>query len=71
MDVYALRIDSNERLTNALSDIMISPTKYMVSFLRQRGWSLPNETIVIPNIVPDVDKHAAAPIDKKKAGHLP
>lgn len=70
MDVYALRIDSNERATNALNDMEISPTKYMLAYLRQRGWTLPNSTLVIPNIVPDAEKHALAPIAKKKVRSL-
>lgn len=66
MDVYALRIDSSERATNALNDIEISPTKYMLSYLRQRGWALPDSTLVIPNIVPDAEKHALEPTGAKK-----
>ena len=71
MDVYALRIDSNERSTNALNDVEISPTKYMLAYLRQRGWALPNDTVVIPNIVPDADKHALAAVVEKKASSPP
>jgi len=66
MDVYALRIDSNERVTNALKDMEISPTNYMLGFLRQRGWTLPNTTLVIPNIVPDAEEHALTPTVQKK-----
>ena len=62
----ALRIDNMERLTNQLNDIEISPTNYMLSFLKQRGWTLPNNTIVIPNVVPDAEKHeASTPAEKK------
>lgn len=69
MDVGALRIDNHERLTNALNDIEISPTSYMLSYLKQRGWSLPNDTIVIPNVVPDAEKHAATATVQKKVPH--
>lgn len=66
MDVGALRIDNHERLTNALNDVEISPTNYMLSYLRQRGWTLPNNTIVIPNVVPDAEAHAATATRQKK-----
>ena len=55
MDVVSLRIDNQERMVNHLNDIMISPTNYMISFLRQRGWTLPKQTITIPNIIPEVE----------------
>ena len=66
MDVGALRIDSYERTVNMLNDIEISPTKYMLSFLKQRGWQLPQTTLVIPNVVPDVAQHVLTP-DKEKS----
>ena len=38
-----------------LNDFEISPTNYMLAFLRQRGWLLPNVTTTIPNIIPEVE----------------
>ena len=49
-----------------LNDLEISPTKYMLSFLKQRGWQLPPSTIVIPNVVPDAEQHALTPSAQKK-----
>lgn len=66
MDVGALRIDGQERLANALNDIEISPTNYMLSYLRQRSWVLPNSTLVIPNVIPDAEKHAVTTTTNKK-----
>ena len=41
-----------ERLGLQLGDALISPTRYMTAFLRQRGWRLPKTTLVIPNVAP-------------------
>ena len=62
----ALRIDNMERMANQLNDIEISPTNYMASFLKQRGWTLPERTIVIPNVVGDADRHEQALAGPKK-----
>ena len=42
-----------------LNDCEISPTNYMIAFLRQRGWHLPEVTMRIPNVIPEVDPIAA------------
>ena len=55
MDPISLRIDNQERMVNMLNDQEISPTNYMLAFLRQRAWQLPEKTITIPNIIPEVD----------------
>ena len=60
MDVVSLRIDNAERMANQLNDAEISPTNYMTAFLRQRGWKLPDESITIPNVIPEVEPDAAA-----------
>lgn len=38
-----------------LNDCEISPTNYMIAFLRQRGWQMPETTMRIPNVIPEVD----------------
>ena len=55
MDPISLRIDNQERMVNMLNDQEISPTNYMLAFLRQRAWKLPEQAITIPNIIPEVD----------------
>jgi hypothetical protein len=40
-DIMSLRIDNGERATLELADIALSPTRYIASWLRQRGWRLP------------------------------
>lgn len=52
LDVVSLRIDQQERMGLQLADTLISPTHYMAAFLKQRGWRLPRETLIIPNVVP-------------------
>ena len=48
-----------ERMANQLNDWEISPTNYMNAFLRQRGWKLPEQTVTIPNVIPEVEAKAA------------
>lgn len=55
MDIVSLRIDNQERMANMLNDCEISPTNYMIAFLRQRGWKMPGTTMRIPNVIPEVD----------------
>lgn len=38
----SLRIDNGERATLEYADIALSPTRYIASWLRQRGWRLPD-----------------------------
>ncbi len=59
-DVMTLRIDDHERLTLNLAEFVISPTAYMLAYLRQRGWQLPTNTTVIPNIVPGAHSQLSA-----------
>lgn len=51
-----------ERLGLQLADALISPTRYMTAFLRQRGWRLPKTALVIPNVAPPrLDPQQALP----------
>ena len=47
-------------MVSQLNDIEISPSSYMLAFLRQRGWLLPQEALTIPNVLPSDGTHAAA-----------
>lgn len=40
-DIMSLRLDNTERQTVELADIILSSTRYMASWLRQRSWVLP------------------------------
>lgn len=52
LDVVSLRIDNAERMANSLPDFYVSPTRYMLAYLQQRGWQLPSNSEIIPNVVP-------------------
>lgn len=41
-----------ERMVMLLADSLVSPTEYMQSYLLQRGWQLPADSRIIPNIMP-------------------
>ena len=51
-DLFTLRIDDLERQTMHMAHDVKSPSTYMLAHLRQRGWHLPKDSTVIPNIVP-------------------
>ena len=47
---------------NLLADTMVSPTRYMQAYFRQRGWQMPEDKSVIPNVMPSFhEERAAAP----------
>lgn len=41
-----------------LTDYIISPTEHMISYFTGRGWVLPPNILVIPNVLPDVTAEA-------------
>ena len=49
-----------ERMVNLMADTMVSPTSYMRAYFRRRGWQLPADTRVIPNVMPSFKEQAAA-----------
>jgi glycosyltransferase involved in cell wall biosynthesis len=44
----ALAVSALERASIELADIAVSPSAYMVDWMRQQGWELPHRTTVIP-----------------------
>lgn len=61
LELGALRMDHHERMANALNDFEISPTRYMLAYLRQRGWKLPHNAVHIPNILDSSNNASQAP----------
>ena len=55
LEVGALGACHQERMANLLADTLVSPTRYMRAYLQQRGWRLPSDTRVIPNVMPRRD----------------
>ena len=45
---------------NLLADTMVSPTRYMQAYFRQRGWQMPEDNQVIPNVMPSFQEERAA-----------
>lgn len=46
-----LELDFLERKCVELSDVLVSPSQYMVSWLRDHGWALPSKAYVQHNVV--------------------
>ena len=51
-DIMSLRLDNTERQTVELADIVLSSTRYMASWLRQRSWVLPQNRQAPPGHKP-------------------
>lgn len=48
-------------MANLLADTLVSPSRYMRAYLQQRGWRLPPDARVIPNVMPRRDLLARVP----------
>jgi glycosyltransferase involved in cell wall biosynthesis/GT2 family glycosyltransferase len=47
-----LEIDFMERLSVAAADIVVSPSQYLLGWMQQNGWELPERTYVAPYVLP-------------------
>src|SRR5262249_41397409 len=61
-----LRVGMLERASTELADAVVSPSAYLVEWMRAEGWRLPEQTHVIPNLtrsgaVGESPQQAAAP----------
>ena len=54
-----------ERRSVELADHVVSPSRYLLGWMREGGWRLPERTEVVQNVVPIA---AAAPMDATPAG---
>ncbi|CAL8463815.1 g3349 [Coccomyxa elongata] len=63
-DIMSLRIDNGERATLEYADIALSPTRYIASWLRQRGWRLPDYRLPVPNMIADLDQAPKERVEK-------
>ena len=57
LDTRHLAIDFMERTAVAEADWLISPSAYMVQWMRQQGWRLPQLTAVQVNLLPRLSEH--------------
>lgn len=46
-----VEMDFMERESIALADAVISPSRYMLDWLREQGWTLPEAVLVRPNLI--------------------
>jgi len=54
--------DRMERGLVAASDVLISPSRYMIEWMKERDWTMPRHEVVLPNLMPtDKLDMAAAP----------
>jgi glycosyltransferase involved in cell wall biosynthesis len=47
--VNSLSLAELDKQSVALSDVLVSPSAYMVGYMRKNGWALPKDVRVIPN----------------------
>ena len=47
-----LEIDYMERTSVATADVVVSPSQYLLNWMRQNGWELPQQTYVEPYVLP-------------------
>jgi glycosyltransferase involved in cell wall biosynthesis/GT2 family glycosyltransferase len=48
-----LEIDFMERTSVSAADVVVSPSQYLLRWMRLNGWELPPETYVAPYVLPD------------------
>ena len=65
LDLFTLRIDDHERITLQFADDVKSPSAYMLAYFRQRGFTLPRQASVIPNIIPHALSAPTARVQKQ------
>ena len=49
-----LEIDYMERMSVSAADVVVSPSQYLLGWMRQHGWQLPDRTYVTPYVLPEV-----------------
>lgn len=48
-----LEIDFMERTSVSAADIVVSPSQYLLGWMQQNGWELPDQTYVAPYVLPE------------------
>jgi glycosyltransferase involved in cell wall biosynthesis/GT2 family glycosyltransferase len=62
-----LEIDFMERASVSAADVVVSPSQYLLNWMQQNGWELPEQTYVAPYILPkSVLSEDAAPQKQKE-----
>jgi glycosyltransferase involved in cell wall biosynthesis/GT2 family glycosyltransferase len=54
-----LEIDFMERSSVANADVVVSPSQYLLGWMQQNGWELPERTYVLPYVLPQAAKNGS------------
>jgi O-antigen biosynthesis protein len=54
-----LEIDFMERASVANADVVVSPSQYLLGWMQQNGWELPERTYVLPYVLPQAAKNGS------------
>ena len=52
-------VDYMERKSVELADLVVSPSQYLLQWMRADGWNLPQHSYVANNILQPLDRHPA------------
>jgi glycosyltransferase involved in cell wall biosynthesis/GT2 family glycosyltransferase len=58
-----------ERSSIELADIVVSPSDYMLRWMREFGWSVPSSAVVLPNLIPG-DTRVRRTASHRKLDHI-
>jgi GT2 family glycosyltransferase/glycosyltransferase involved in cell wall biosynthesis len=56
-----VELDFMERQSVALADVLLSPSRYLVRWMREQHWTLPEQVFVQPYVMPDAARRRPAP----------
>ncbi len=59
-----LEIDFMERMSVAAANVVVSPSQYLLGWMQQNGWELPEQTYVAPYVLPQGVLSENPPPDK-------
>lgn len=67
---HVLALNVLERMSLELADVVVSPSAYLVDWMRGHGWRLPERTLVIPYLTRSAALGEPAPAPADGAGRL-
>jgi glycosyltransferase involved in cell wall biosynthesis len=63
-----LEVSLLEQASIELADVVVSPSGYLVDWMRSRGWELPEQTLVVPYLTESDATGEAPPVISQKEG---
>jgi glycosyltransferase involved in cell wall biosynthesis len=67
---YILAIGGLEQASVELADVVVSPSEYMLAWMRDHGWQLPARTEVIPYLTPSTATGEPVPLAAPTGGSV-